>query len=75
MYKYLLPQEKQKLVQEIESSQDNHREARTHVTNLAAERDQLFREKIEMSSKMQQLGIEKEQVAMVGNYIQIYSFV
>ncbi|XP_060569764.1 flagellar attachment zone protein 1-like isoform X3 [Ruditapes philippinarum] len=57
-----LAEEKQKLVREIDNNQENHREARARVTNLATERDRLFNEKMEMTSKTQQLMIDKEQI-------------
>lgn len=58
-------QEKQKLAREIENNQENHREARARVTNLATERDRLFSEKMDMTSKIQQLMIDKEQIEKV----------
>lgn len=57
-----LSEEKQKLAREIDSNQETHREARARVTNLATERDRLFNEKMEMTSKIQQLMIDKEQI-------------
>ncbi|XP_053405161.1 myosin heavy chain, non-muscle-like [Mercenaria mercenaria] len=57
-----LAEEKQKLVREIDNNQENHRDARARVTNLATERDRLFNEKMELTSKTQQLMIDKEQV-------------
>ncbi|WAR00606.1 hypothetical protein MAR_024978 [Mya arenaria] len=57
-----LSEEKQKLAREIDHNQENHREARSRVTSLASERDRLFNEKMEMTSRIQQLMIDKEQV-------------
>lgn len=54
------------MAREIENNQENHREARARVTNLATERDRLFNEKMEMTSKIQQLMIDKEQIEKVG---------
>lgn len=52
-------------MREIDNNQENHREARVRVTNLATERDRLFNEKMEMTSKIQQLMTDKEQVEKV----------
>ncbi|XP_052283597.1 girdin-like [Dreissena polymorpha] len=57
-----LSEEKQKLAREIDHNQENHREARARVTSLATERDRLFSEKMEMTSRIQQLMIDKEQI-------------
>ena len=53
------------MVREIDNNQETHREARARVTNLATERDRLFSEKMEMTSKTQQLMIDKEQIEKV----------
>ena len=57
----LLLKEKQKLLRELENNQDGMRDTRSKVANLTGERDRLFQEKMEMSSKIQQLVIDKEQ--------------